>query len=104
MLLLKVFWTKTAVTQRNSIFEYWDKRNGSNVYSSKLRLIINNNIKLLRKYPELGVKTDFGEHRALTLGYFSLFYKFDTERIIITSYWDNRQDPEKLLSLLKDTL
>ena len=101
MLLLKVFWTETAVAQRNSIFEYWNKRNGSNTYSAKLRLIINNNIELLRKYPELGIKTDFEEHRSLVLGHFSLFYKFDTERIIITAYWDNRQDPEKLLALLK---
>jgi len=100
MLLLKVFWTETAVAQRNSIFEYWNKRNGSNAYSSKLRLTINNNIKLLKKYPELGIKTDFGDHRSLTSGHFSLLYKFDTTRIIITAYWDNRQDPEKLLALL----
>ena len=102
MLLLKVFWTETAVVQRNSIFEYWNKRNGSNTYSSKLRLTINNNIELLRKYPELGVKTDFGEHRSLASGYFSLFYKFDTERVIITAFWDSRQDPGKLLELLRN--
>jgi len=101
MLLLKVFWTETAVAQRNCIFEYWNKRNNSNAYSSKLRLTINNSIELLRKYPELGIKTDFGEHRALALQHFSLFYKFDAERIIITAFWDNRQDPEKLLALLR---
>jgi len=101
MALLKVFWTTTAVAQRNSIFEYRNRRNGSNTYSSKLRLTINYNIKLLRKYPELGIKTDYGKHRALALGHFSLFYKFDTERLIITAYWDNRQDPEKLLAILR---
>jgi len=102
MLLLKVFWTETAVAQRNSIFEYWNKRNGSNAYSSKLRLTINNNVELLKKYPALGVKTDFGNHRSLALTHFSLYYKFDTERIIITAFWDNRQDPEKLLALLRN--
>ena len=101
MVLMNVFWTETAVAQRNCIFEYWNKRNGSSTYSSKLCLTINNNIRLLRKYPELGIKTDFGEHRTLRLGHFSLFYKFDTERIIITAFWDNRQDPEQLLVLLR---
>ena len=100
MALLNVFWTETAAVQRNLIFEYWNKRNGSNTYSSKLRLIINNNIGLLRKYPGLGMKTDFGEHRSLSLGHFSLFYRYDATRIIITAFWDNRQDPEKLLALL----
>jgi len=50
----------------------------------------------------LGKKTDFDEHRVLTLDDFSLFYKFDSERIIITAFWDNRQDPEKLLFLLNN--
>ena len=100
MALLNVFWTETAATQRNLIFEYWNKRNGSNTYSSKLRLIINNNIGLLRKYPGLGMNTDFGEHRALSLGHFSLVYRYDAKRIIITAFWDNRQDPERLLVLL----
>ena len=98
--LLKVFWTETAVFQRNCIFEYWNKRNGSDAYSSKLRLTINNNIKLLRKYPELGRETDFGEHRTLIVGHFSLFYKITEDCIIITAFWDNRQDSKILLELL----
>jgi len=101
MALLNVFWTKTAVEQRNYIFAYWNKHNGNNTYSSKLRSIINNNIALLKQYPNLGKATNFGEHRCLVLGHFSLFYKFDSQRLIITAFWDNRQDPEKLLSLLK---
>jgi len=48
-----------------------------------------------------GRKTDFDEHRSLTLDNFSLFYKFDSERIIITAFGDNRQDPETLLHFLK---
>jgi len=102
MFLLKVFWTKTAVAQRNNIFEYWNRRNCSNTYSSKLRLIINKNIELLRKYPELGVITDYGEHRTLAIGNFNLFYKFNEECIIITAFWDNHQDPNKLLKILKN--
>jgi len=102
MALLSVFWTETAIAQRNHIFEYWNNRNGSKTFSKNLLLTLNNNIRLIKRFPKLGKKTDFDEHRVLTLDNFSLFYKFDSERIIITAFWDNRQDPEKLLCLLKD--
>jgi len=46
------------------------------------------------------MKTNFSKHRALSLGHFSLFYRYDAKRIIITAFWDNRQDPEKLLAIL----
>jgi len=102
MALLSVFWTETAIAQRNHIFEYWNNRNGSKTFSKNLLSIINTNINLIKRFPELGKKTDFDEHRVLTLDDFSLFYKFDSERIIITAFWDNRQNPEKLLFLLNN--
>jgi plasmid stabilization system protein ParE len=102
MALLSVFWTETAIAQRNHIFMYWNKRNGSKTYSKNLLSIINNNVDLIKRFPRLGRKTDFDGHRSLTLGNFSLFYRFDSERIIITAFWDNRQDPEKLLRILKN--
>jgi len=36
------------------------------------------------------------------MGHFSLFYKITDTEIIITAFWDNRQDPAKLLQLLKE--
>jgi hypothetical protein len=36
-----------------------------------------------------------------SLGNFSIFYKVSEEDITITAFWDNRQDPEKLLNILK---
>lgn len=33
---LKLFWTKTAKRQRDSIFEYWNNRKKSRIYSQKL--------------------------------------------------------------------
>jgi hypothetical protein len=37
---LKVFWTLTAKRQRDHIFEYWNKKNKSKSYSTKLNLAI----------------------------------------------------------------
>jgi len=35
------------------------------------------------------------------MGHFSLFYKLDKNTIIITAFWDNRQDPKQLLEIVK---
>ena len=35
------------------------------------------------------------------MGHFSILYKLAEEKLIITAFWDNRQDPKKLLELIK---
>jgi len=101
MALLNVLWTSTALKQRNYIFEYWNNRNRSREYSQKLNLKIKERIGLLKTNPNIGIKTEFKETRVLSLGHFSIFYKKSGSIIYITAFWDNRQDPEKLIKFLK---
>jgi len=98
---LTIFWTQTAINQRNYIFDYWNKRNKSNSYSKKLNLEIRERIELLKSQPDIGKKTNFGQTRAIIMGHYSILYKIDKPKIIITGFWDNRQDPKKLLRFLK---
>ena len=35
------------------------------------------------------------------MGHFSILYKLIEEQLIITAFWDNRQDPEKLIDIIK---
>lgn len=35
------------------------------------------------------------------MGHFSLIYQVFESKIIITAFWDNRQDPKKLYEMLK---
>jgi toxin YoeB len=102
MALLKVFWTETAIEQRNHIFEYWNNRNQSTEYSKKVRLKIKDRIETLKNYPKSGKKTNFGDVRVSALGHFSILYKSDESKITIVAFWDNRQDPKKLLMLLQE--
>jgi len=46
--------------------------------------------------------TDFKDVRVASLGNFSIYYKVSEKEIIITAFWDNRQDPEKLLKILQN--
>lgn len=99
---LTIFWTQTAKRQRDLIFEYWNNRNKSNSYSKKLNFSIIERIELLKSNPEMGKKTNFGVTKAISMRHYSILYKIDRPKIIITGFWDNRQDPEKLLDFLKE--
>ena len=102
MALLGVFWTKTAIDQRNYIFQYWNTHNKSTSYSQKLNKRIKERIEILKSHPGIGKKTTFASTRILSLGHYSILYQHINKQIIITGFWDNRQNPAKLLSFLKD--
>lgn len=102
MAQLKVFWTKTAVEQRNFVFSYWNNRNKSKAYSKKLNENIKTRIALLKSNPDIGISTDFLNTRALSLGHYSIFYQVQDRKIFITGFWDNRQDPKKLIEFLRN--
>jgi len=97
---LSIFWTNTALKQRNYTFEYWNNRNKSTTYSKKLNLSIKERTDILKTNPELGKKTDFNNTRVISLGHYSIFYRKVDLKIIITGFWDNRQNPDKLLNFL----
>lgn len=97
-----VIWTKTAELQFVGILEYWVKRNKSNVYSKKLVKLVSERTKQIADKPLIYKATDFKDVRVASLGNFSIYYKISEKDIIITAFWDNRQDPKKLLKILKN--
>ena len=100
MAQLTIHWTETAIRQRNYIFEYWIERNQSTTYAKKLNEKIKERTNLLKQNPQLGKNTDFKNTRVLSLGHYSILYQKSNLKIIITGFWDNRQEPEKLLKFL----
>lgn len=95
-----VVWTETAAKQRREILKYWLVRNKSAKYPEKLTKLIAARIKVIQTNPEAFKLTSFLETRISAMGHFSILHKFTTDQIIITAFWDNRQDPAKLLLLL----
>ena len=96
MASLAIEWTTTAYKQRNVIFEYWNSRNGNTRYSKQLLVEINKRLKTISKFPNSGKQSSFDNTRVISMGYHSIFYKIYQDRIIITAFWDNRDDPNKL--------
>jgi plasmid stabilization system protein ParE len=104
MARVKIVWTNTAINQRNNIFEYWNDRNKSTSFTRKLNSKIKERLFLVQPNPYLGKATSFKESRAISLGNYSIIYQTNESQIIVTAFWDNRQDPKKLMEILKKKL
>jgi addiction module RelE/StbE family toxin len=92
----KIIWSKRAKIKRYDILQYYIDRNKGTAYSKKLNLLINKELRLLLKYPELGIKTDIEGVRGLIIENFILFYEIDKDVIIVHYIWDSRQNPNEL--------
>lgn len=96
-----VIWTRTADIQFVGILEYWVNRNKSNTYSKKLVNLVSERTKKIAEQPLIFKSTEFKDTRVASLGNFSIYYKHDDNKIIITAFLDNRQSPKKLLKILE---
>ena len=92
-----IVWTETAAKQRRKILKYWTERNQSTAFAEKLIEITAKHLKVISKNPEAFKETEFDNLRESAMGHFSLYYKITETQIIVMAFWDNRQDPKKLL-------
>ena len=97
-----VIWTKTADIQFVGILEYWLKRNKSNSFPKKLISKVTKRTEQISEMPFAYKETDFKDVRVASMENYSIYYKVTDEQIIVTAFWDNRQDPKKLLKILND--
>ena len=97
-----IVWTETAARQRRAVLKYWTFRNKSTVYAKKLIKLIAKRAEIIAKNPMLFKPADFPETRVCAIGHFSIFYKYTNNKLIITAFWDNRQDPAKLFDIIGD--
>jgi plasmid stabilization system protein ParE len=97
-----VRWTRTADIQYVGILEYWVKRNRSNTYSKKLLVTVAERTRQIAETPFANKLADFEDTRVSSLGNFSIFYKVNDDEIVITAFWDNRQNPKSLSKILRD--
>ncbi|MDR9486850.1 type II toxin-antitoxin system RelE/ParE family toxin [Salibacter sp.] len=83
------------------MLEYWVKRNKSKRYSRRLIKLVNQRTKQIADNPFIFKSANFKDTRVASLGNFSIFFKVTHNVVYITAFWDNRQDPSKLLKILK---
>ncbi len=95
-----VVWTETAKLQRREILKYWTLRNRSRIYAEKLMRLTKKRVETILDNPFSGKSTDHSDTRESAMGHFSIYYRVTPHELIVMAFWDNRQDPDKLLGLL----
>ena len=96
----RVIWSSCAKLDLFEILDYYYKRNGSKTYSFKLNSRFRKAIKLLQKYPQIGVQTDIPNIRVLIEANYAIFYEIKAKTIEISSIWDCRQKPEIINTII----
>ncbi len=71
----KIIWSHRARIKLYGILEFYTKRNKSKTYSAKLYTKFNKEIKLLAKYPNLGIKTEIDSVRGLIVNEYIIYYE-----------------------------
>ena len=92
----KIVWSHRARIKLIEILTFFADRNKSKIYSERLYKRINKELKLLVKQPNLGIKTEIDSVRGLIIGDYILFYEITSDKIIIHTLWDSKQNPQDL--------
>jgi len=98
----QIIWTPTAQNDQFDIFDYWNNRNKSNLYSKKLNKLFQEHLAIISKHPEIGVKLRADVYRKTVRDY-QLIYLNRPKEIVLLAIWDTRQRPDKLYDKLKES-
>jgi len=96
MVKLKIVWSHRAKIKLYEIFKFYNERNQSNTYSSKLYKRFTKEINLLKKQPDPGIKTEIESVRGLIINDYIIFYQNTDDLIVVHSIWDCHQNPDDL--------
>ncbi|MBL0050546.1 MAG: type II toxin-antitoxin system RelE/ParE family toxin [Bacteroidetes bacterium] len=96
MVAREVIWTTTAERQLQNTLEYWLNRNKSPLYSQKLLQLVDKYIQQICQRPTSFKLTEYANHRVCVMGVYSLYFLYSNNQIIITGFWDGRQNPKGL--------
>jgi plasmid stabilization system protein ParE len=70
----RLIWSIEARNSRKNIFDYWNNRNKSKVYSRKLNLLFNTNLKIVIQFPEYGKPTIRKDSKFIIVSHFEIIY------------------------------
>ncbi len=93
---LKVIWTKNSLTHLEEILSYWEERNRSKKYPTKLYNYFQKSIDVLARHPETGSKTINEIIRKKTIRDYYVYYSFDETSLTVLGIVDMRRNPNFL--------
>lgn len=97
---MKIIITTQAEKNLIDITDYLYAKFGEIVIQRFLEKI--NSFKIqISSHPEIGKKYYNGIYVFLLIKQINAFYRIENNKIIILTFWDNRQNPTKLIKILK---
>lgn len=89
-----IIWSIEAQISRRDIFDYWNFRNKSKIYSRSLNKQFVKSLKLIANLSEIGLPTDLINVRIQIESHFQIIYSISETTIIVLDVWDTRQIPK----------
>ena len=90
----KIVWSNRSIKRLYGILEFYDQRNKNKTYSKKLYQLLQKQLKVLIKFPEIGLKTSEESTRGLIIEDYIIYYQITEEKIIIHTIGDSGQIPD----------
>ncbi|MBS1682242.1 MAG: type II toxin-antitoxin system RelE/ParE family toxin [Bacteroidetes bacterium] len=91
----QIIWSKRAESELKQVLNFYIERNKSKKYSLKLLDEVEKMVGLLTSFPYIGRISDNGITRVVVKEKFLIFYEIYINAILIVSFWDGRQSPQK---------
>lgn len=93
----QIKWTEAVLQDMETVFEFYDHRNGTTKYSEYLLSQIASSINRVAINPLIGHLTEYPYVRYMVVvPNYSVFYHFNTEVVTVLVLWDNRRNPNRL--------
>jgi hypothetical protein len=96
----EIVWVSIATNQLEFILNYWNQKTTNTTYSNKILNKLFLKLTTIQRYPHSAPLFQSSKIRKLAMRNFSIIYAVRSEMIYIFSFWDNRQDPKNLISVL----
>jgi plasmid stabilization system protein ParE len=97
----EIVWTVTAEQQFQKILEYWLDKNKSSEYPTRILKLVDDHIADISNRPDSYRLTEYNNTSVCVIGVFNIYFKKKNDKVYITCFWDNRQDPHKLQKVLR---
>ena len=92
----KIIWTEKAKHNLIEILTYWNNRNKSKTFSSKLNTLIQNHLQLVLDFPNIGRETDISNVQVKVIRSYLLYYEFINEDLHVLTIRHGSRDPKTL--------
>lgn len=90
----KINWSLNALTKKKSIFNFWNNRNKSILYSTKLELLFLETLERIAIEPDASIATNSENIRAVLVRDYYLIFEINKYTINVLDVWDTRQNPQ----------